>query len=106
MREITVTELKSLLDAGKAPKIIDVRQDWEYEADHIEAENIPLHILPVKIHDLGDLKDKEFIVCCRSGGRSGQACMLLHQAGFNGAINLRGGMMAWKAEIDPNFNVG
>ena len=105
MKEITVSELKSLLDAGTAPRIIDVRETWEFDNDHIEAENIPLALVPVRINELENMKDEELIIACRSGGRSGQACMYLAQQGFTKVMNLKGGMLAWKAEINPDFNV-
>ena len=105
MTEISVTQLKARLDAGNAPRIIDVRETWEYENDHIEAENIPLSLVPVRISELEDMKDKEIIMACRSGGRSGQACQFLAQQGFSKVMNLKGGMLAWKAEINPDFNV-
>lgn len=105
MADITVQELNERIGNGTAPKIIDVRETWEYETDHIEAENIPMGIVPVKIMDLQDYKDQELVVCCRSGGRSGQICQYLRGQGFSNVRNLTGGMMAWQANIDPNFNV-
>jgi rhodanese-related sulfurtransferase len=105
MSDITVQELKALLDAGTAPPIIDVRETWEFDQDHISAENIPLATVPVKIADLAQYKDQELIICCRSGGRSGQACAYLRGQGFTKVRNLTGGMLAWKANIDPNFDV-
>ncbi|MEM7658511.1 MAG: rhodanese-like domain-containing protein [Bacteroidota bacterium] len=54
---------------------------------------------------MAELKDKEVVMICRSGGRSGRATAFLKQQGFANARNLQGGMLAWKAEINPEFDV-
>lgn len=105
MADITVKELKERMDAGTAPKIIDVREVYEYQTGHIEAENIPMAIVPVRLQDLEPFRDQELVVVCRSGGRSGQITMYLRGQGFSQVRNLIGGMMAWKAEIDPSFSL-
>jgi rhodanese-related sulfurtransferase len=48
------------------------------------------------VDELEDLKDKEVICYCRSGNRSGQACMILEQLGFSNVNNLAGGMLEWQ----------
>jgi rhodanese-related sulfurtransferase len=103
--DISVQELKQRLDEGTAPKIIDVRESWEYDADHIDAENIPMGQVPGQLDELGAWKYQELVVCCRSGGRSGNIATFLRSAGFSNVRNLTGGMLAWKANIDPRFNV-
>jgi rhodanese-related sulfurtransferase len=103
--DISVQELKERLDAGRAPRIIDVREPWEFEADHIDAENIPMGQVPGRIDELAEWKDQELVICCRSGGRSGNIATYLRSSGFSQVRNLTGGMLAWKANIDPDFNV-
>lgn len=105
MNDITVKELKQRIDAGTAPKIIDVREIHEYETGHINAENLPMGTVPGKLADLDAYRDQELVVCCRSGGRSGNIANYLRGQGFSNVRNLMGGMMAWKAEIDPSFQL-
>jgi rhodanese-related sulfurtransferase len=50
----------------------------------------------MQVDELEDLKDEEVICYCRSGNRSGQACMILDMLGFRNTKNLAGGMMAWQ----------
>ena len=104
--DITVQELKQKIDAGEAPVMIDVRESWEWNTQHLEGvKKISLGMIPAFIADLNQHKDEEVVMICRSGGRSGQATMFLQNQGFNNVRNLTGGMLAWKAEIDPTFDV-
>jgi rhodanese-related sulfurtransferase len=105
MADITVKEVKQRLDAGEKLNLIDVREMYEHQAGNIGGVNIPLGTLPLKLDEISNLKDQEVILYCRSGGRSGSAAMLLKQAGFANARNMIGGSLAWKAEIDPSYNV-
>ena len=52
----------------------------------------------LQVDDIEDWKDKEVIIYCRSGNRSGQACNILEQAGFTNVSNLVGGMLDWQAK--------
>jgi rhodanese-related sulfurtransferase len=46
-------------------------------------------------------RSKPIITVCRSGARSGQACRILRQHGFERVYNLKGGMQAWAAANMP-----
>ncbi len=105
MSDISVSELKERMDAGTAPKIIDVREIHEYEMGNIGVENIPMGSIPEKLSELAGLKDQEVVIHCRSGGRSGNIVNFLKGQGFTNVRNLTGGMMAWKAQIDPSFQL-
>jgi rhodanese-related sulfurtransferase len=48
-----------------------------------------------ELEDLEEWKDKQIVVYCRSGKRSGLATMMLGQAGFEQVLNLEGGMLKW-----------
>ena len=94
--DISVSELRDRQQKGEENLIIiDVREGHERAEFNIGGEHIPLGDLQTKLEDLEDYKDKEVIVYCRSGNRSGMACQLLQQAGFTNARNLTGGMLAW-----------
>jgi rhodanese-related sulfurtransferase len=79
--------------------VLDVREPEEWAAGHIEdAVHIPLGTLPVRLQDLPDAQ--QFLVVCKMGGRSAQACMYLGQQGL-AAVNLAGGMVDWAAAGRP-----
>lgn len=97
MREITVEELKSRVDAGEKLHVIDVREPAEYTEYNIGAKLIPLgNIMGMQVDDIEDLKNEELIVHCRAGSRSMQACLMLEQFGFTNTVNVKGGVLAWQ----------
>ncbi|WP_031301500.1 rhodanese-like domain-containing protein [Sphingobacterium paucimobilis] len=103
MKEITVQELKSMMDQNEEFQLIDVRETFEYEVSHLNGINIPLAGILIESDKLS--KDRPVIIQCRSGKRSAQAVMLLEQQGFTNLSNLKGGILAWKEEIDPEIDV-
>lgn len=77
--------------------LLDVREDYERAEFNIGGTHIPLgKIQAMQLDDIEDLKDKEVIVYCRSGNRSGIASLFLEQVGFKNPVNLTGGMLAWQ----------
>jgi rhodanese-related sulfurtransferase len=103
MKEISVLELKEKLDKGEDFQLIDVREDFEYETSNIGGQLIPLGGILIEADKVD--KDKQVVVMCRSGKRSAAAIMQLEQLGYTNLYNLQGGILAWKAEIDPELNV-
>ncbi|MCD6010561.1 MAG: oxidase [Flavipsychrobacter sp.] len=97
MKNITVEELKSRIDAGEKLHLIDVREPAEYAEYNLGGTLIPLgNIMGLQLEDLEDLKNEELIIHCKAGSRSMQACMMLEQVGFTNVVNVTGGAMAWK----------
>jgi rhodanese-related sulfurtransferase len=94
LKEITPQEVERLLDEEKPVKVLDVREVEEVKAGKIaNALHIPLPLLEFRMHELD--KSTEYIVVCRSGGRSSMATRLLEKHGYN-VTNMNGGMMEWK----------
>jgi len=105
MKEITVQELKKKFDRDESFFLLDVREQFEYQISNIDGTLVPLDLLPEKIDEFENKKDKEIIVMCRSGGRSAKACKLLSKHGFSDVKNLKGGINAWAREIDSSLPV-
>jgi sulfur-carrier protein adenylyltransferase/sulfurtransferase len=103
MKEVTPTELKKMLDNKEDIQLIDVRELYEYQAAHLHSELIPLNTIPQNTDKIS--KDKKVIMICRSGNRSGNAIKFLEGHDFGNLYNLKGGMLAWKKEIDSSMNV-
>lgn len=103
MKEISVQELKEKMDVGEDFQLIDVREDFEYEMSNIGGELIPLGGVMIESGKIE--KNKPVVIMCRSGKRSAAAIMQLEQHGFKDLYNLKGGILAWADEIDPEIQV-
>jgi len=100
MQTITVEALKARLDAGEQLNIIDVREPHEHAEFNIGGTLIPVgKIRNMEIEELEDLRGQELIVYCRSGNRSGMACLVLEQLGFANTVNVVGGMLDWQSKF-------
>jgi len=98
--EITPWELKSRLDRGDSPFILDVREPHEFQICNLKGHLIPLGELPRRVHELDS--SREIVAHCRSGKRSAEAVEFLRKAGFRKILNLKGGILAWSDEVDPS----
>ena len=78
--------------------VLDVRTEAEFYGPlgHIEgATLIPIDELSSRMNELNEVKDKDIYVVCRSGNRSNVGKNILRENSFH-AINVDGGMLAWK----------
>jgi len=83
MDTITVDEVKKRMDAGEELHLVDVREPFENAEFNIGGILLPLGMIQtMQTDEIDDLKDKEIILYCRSGNRSGQAAMFLEMMGF------------------------
>jgi rhodanese-related sulfurtransferase len=97
MQTITVEELQTRLQAGEEPLLVDVREPHEHADFNIGGVLHPLgRILQADVDELESMRDREVVIYCRSGNRSGQACHMLEEMGFTNVRNLVGGMLAWR----------
>lgn len=100
MQTITAAEVKARLDQGEKLHLVDVREPHEHADFNIGGLLIPLgKIQSMQVEDLEDLKQEELILYCRSGNRSGQACLILDALGFTQTKNLSGGMLGWEQQF-------
>ncbi|MBD1872523.1 molybdopterin-synthase adenylyltransferase MoeB [Nodosilinea sp. FACHB-131] len=104
--EMTVTELKQVLDSGADDVVLlDVRNPNEYEIARIPGSVL----VPLPDIENGDGVDQvknlvnghRLIVHCKMGGRSAKALGILKQHGIEGT-NVKGGITAWSKEVDAS----
>jgi len=99
---ISVDELKARWDRGDRPFLLDVREVVEHQLVRLEGDVlIPLGELVSRQHELDP--DREIVVYCHHGNRSGRATAYLRHNGFPHARNLRGGIEEWAVRIDPSL---
>jgi sulfur-carrier protein adenylyltransferase/sulfurtransferase len=101
--EISPSLAKEWIASKSNIQIIDVREPFEFDLGNIGGVNIPLGTLDQNLKMIS--KDKQVIVLCKSGGRSNKAVMELKELGYLNVINLSGGLLQWKKEIDPTLLV-
>lgn len=102
MKEITVQELKELQESGEDFQLIDVREPHEYDVCNLDGELIPQGDIPHSVDKIA--RDKKVVVHCRSGARSGNMIQWLEKNHkFDNLYNLKGGILAWANEIDPDM---
>lgn len=102
MQEITVQELKRMMDANEDFQLIDVREEYEYEIANINGELIPMGEILQSVDKVS--RNKPVVIHCRSGARSATVIMQLEKMhGFTNLANLKGGIIAYAKEIDPSI---
>jgi rhodanese-related sulfurtransferase len=75
--------------------LIDVREQFEYDAGHIPGITlIPMGQIPNRLTDIP--KDKTVIISCQTGRRSAQIAGFLQEQGFTNIHDLDGGFSAWQ----------
>ena len=103
MKEITVKELSELKSSGADFQLIDVREPYEANIAEMGGELIPMGTVPQNVDKFS--KDKQVIVHCRSGKRSGDVIQWLEaNHGFENLYNLSGGILAWADQIDNSLS--
>lgn len=98
--EVGADEIARRLAANDRPLVLDVREPEEFvgELGHIEgALLVPLDALERRLPKLAGYVDRPVVLACRAGARSATAGAILTRAGFRDVVNLRGGMLAWRA---------
>ncbi len=102
VEQITPEVAVRLLGEGAA--LIDVREPEEWRVGRApEALHIPLGELGARLAELP--VGPQLIMVCRSGARSNSAAAALVGIGLP-ALNLAGGMQAWKAAEYPVVSDG
>jgi rhodanese-related sulfurtransferase len=99
---LDVASLRELFDAGRGPRVIDVRTPAEFETAHIPgAYNVPLDLLQEHRAEFREHLDEKIVLVCRSGARATRAGQTLAEVGLPNLKVLRGGMAAWEAAAAP-----
>ncbi len=91
--------LEKMLSEKEELTLIDVRTQEEVDEGMIP-NAIHIDIFQPDFMDKIEAFDrsKTYVMICRSGARSGQACMQMMGVGFEKVYNLEGGMMSWTGE--------
>ena len=101
---LTPLELRELLDSGKKVALIDVREQVEWDINHITgAELIPKSAIESGAGLARLPQDRIPVLYCKTGVRSAEALAALKKAGFSDALHLQGGIVAWAKQLEPDM---
>ncbi len=102
LKEVTVRELYDMQVKGEPYQLIDVREPHEYQIVNIGGELIPLSTVSGHADDIA--RDRKVVLHCKVGGRSAKAIRELEEKyGYNNLYNLKGGILAYIEEVDPQL---
>lgn len=97
MADLSQQEWTTQSENNSDAVIVDVRTEEEVNEGSIPYSiHLDIHKGQEFIDELKKLDtNKSYFVYCRSGARSGQACSIMNQLGFENAYNLMGGFSNW-----------
>ena len=102
MQEKTPLEIKEMIATNPTLKLIDVREQWEYDKCHIEnSTHIPMGKIPDSVDYFED--SSEYVIVCHHGIRSRTVALYLEQYGVTNLYNLTGGIAKWTDDVDPSL---
>jgi len=102
IREVTVAETQARMAANPSTKLIDVREDNEWDASHAAGSiHLGKGIIERDIEATVPDKSSELILYCGGGYRSALAADVLQQMGYTNVFSMAGGWKAWKDSGAP-----
>lgn len=102
IREVTVSDVAEALARGEDFHLIDVREDHEWQAGHVEgAQHLGRGIIERDIENRIPEKDANIVLYCGGGYRSALAADNLQKMGYENVASMRGGFSTWKKEGLP-----
>jgi rhodanese-related sulfurtransferase len=100
--EITVEQARERMTKNREVRLIDVREDHEWEAAHaVGAEHLGKGIIERDIETSVPEKATELVLYCGGGFRSALVADVLQQMGYTNVYSLAGGWKAWKDSGAP-----
>jgi rhodanese-related sulfurtransferase len=102
INEVTVADTRDRLANNPDAKLIDVREDNEWDAAHAAgAIHLGKGIIERDIEATAPDKAAELILYCGGGYRSALAADVLQNMGYTNVWSMAGGWKAWKESGAP-----
>jgi rhodanese-related sulfurtransferase len=102
IHEISVEQTLERLEEDANVRLIDVREDHEWEAGHARgAEHLGKGVIERDIERLVPDKSTELILYCGGGYRSALAAEALQRMGYYDVSSMAGGWRAWQEAGAP-----
>lgn len=105
IKEVTVDDVKAKQDGGEQFTLIDVREESEYQKDHLpQAIHLGKGIIERDIEKTVTDTDQEIILYCGGGFRSALAADNLQKMGYTNVFSMDGGIRDWRNNNYPLTN--
>lgn len=102
IREVTVPETRKRIADDPNVKLVDVREDHEWDASHAAgAIHLGKGIIERDIEGTIPDKTAELILYCGGGYRSALVADVLQRMGYENVFSMAGGWKAWKQDSGP-----
>jgi rhodanese-related sulfurtransferase len=102
VKEVSIDEVKSILDRGDKALLIDVREESEYAADHLPgAVHLGKGIIERDIEERVPDSATPLILYCGGGYRSALAADNLQKMGYTNVLSMNGGIRGWRDRDFP-----
>ena len=102
IRETSVDAVKARLDRGEKFVLVDVREDREYDAEHIPgAVHLGKGVIERDIEEKYPNLETELVLYCGGGFRSALAADNLQKMGYTNVISMDGGIRGWREKGYP-----
>src|SRR5436190_7112449 len=100
--EVSPEDVKTKLDRGEHPIVLDVREREEFRQGYLPgAVSLPRGFLEMRVEEAVPDKDAPVVAYCGSGTRSLLAGRVLKELGYTNVASMRGGFSAWKNQGLP-----
>jgi adenylyltransferase/sulfurtransferase len=96
------------MQAGPDVVLVDVREPAEFAVGHLpRAVNVPLGQIEGQLQRGNPAlpRDHTLVFLCRSGARSLKACAVARRLGYENILQLEGGLLAFREQIDPSLPI-
>ena len=103
---IDVAEASNRLGGEAPPFLLDVREVYEWDISNLAPQGavlIPMGEVGARLDEIP--RDRQIIVHCRTGVRSGDVANQLWRAGYRDVHNMEGGINDWARQIDPGLPI-
>lgn len=96
IREVSITDVKGMLDRGERFHLIDVREDSEWANGHLPAaQHLGKGVIERDIETAISDRAAPIVLYCGGGFRSALAADNLQKMGYTNVVSMDGGWRGW-----------
>src|ERR1700682_4392220 len=102
VKEVTVDDVKAMLDKGEKFRLVDVREESEFAKDHLPgAVHLGKGVIERDIEQAVPDTGAKLVLYCGGGFRSALAADNLQKMGYTNIISMDGGIRDWREKGYP-----